>query len=179
MSKPTLEEIRRDFDMGNKALWEKAPEYTETLLELLAAETKRREEAERKLILSGAKVLTERNRAEQAEARAERAEADNAALLADLRSMHEVAQGVMRHEERERTRYAILDRMDAAHPGAGLLERMRALEEFALAAAAYFEQHSAEHEHDPCPEDDTCECPILVRLNAASVVLTNLKVPRE
>ena len=29
----TLEEIRRDFDMGNKALWERAPEYIEFLLQ--------------------------------------------------------------------------------------------------------------------------------------------------
>jgi hypothetical protein len=48
--------------------------------------------------------------------------ADNAVVLADLRTMHEVAQDVMRHEERERIRYAILDRMEKPHPGAALLE---------------------------------------------------------
>lgn len=52
--------------------------------------------------------------------------ADSAALLTDLRTMHnDVAEGALRFEERERIRFAILDRMDRPYHGAALLEQHR------------------------------------------------------
>lgn len=166
MTTPMLEQIRRDFDMGNKALWERAPEYVEVLLGHLAAERRRREEVERELarvrglpelewakaaaIIAQGLALHARTdqpaakRMMQAlddaktyvgnlQARAERAEADNAALLEALREVriHACTElGCMPCFKRAQAE-------QSPHPGAALLERMRALEEAVNAARIF------------------------------------------
>jgi len=81
--------------------------------------------------------------------RAERAEADNAALAEQLHHQWSTpdSPGVS-------TRSAGM--LSVNHPGAAMLGRMRAMESLYDACAAYFVHAAANHDTG-CPEDDTCE----------------------
>jgi hypothetical protein len=50
-----------------------------------------------------------------------------------------------------------------------------ALLEFYEACKAYFEVHGAEHEVSDCPEDDTCECLLIGKVNAAFAAVERVK----
>lgn len=140
----------------------------------LSAERKRREEAEMGLdeksdMLETA--LSQRRATEQerddALAAKERAEADNAALAEQLHHQWSTpdSPGVS-------TRSAGM--LSVNHPGAAMLGRMRAMESLYDACAAYFVHAAANHDTG-CPEDDTCECPHVVRVNDAFSAVDALK----
>lgn len=148
-------------------VFDKAKTYVERLA--ARAEQAEREVEEKSDMLETA--LSQRRAAEQerddALAATERAEADNAALAEQLHHQWSTpdSPGVS-------TRSAGM--LSVNHPGTALLERLRALESLYDACAAYFVHAAANHDTG-CPEDDTCECPHVVRVNDAFSAVDALK----
>lgn len=107
--------------------------------------------------------------------RCERAEADNAAqALAMVKVLTEAADPRATFETLVRAIQDMGVVANAPHSGAALLEYVRALEDLYAACAAYFVHAAANHD-DGCPEDDTCECPHIVRVNEAFRAVDALK----
>jgi hypothetical protein len=116
--------VRREDDMGSIGENHEALKARVAELEGTLAETRR---LHGKAVLDGSAAVS----------RAERAEADNAALLGALRRIIDAAEATTVESRGERIAqfdwdpiYIAEDLVDAAHPGAVLLERLRALETF-------------------------------------------------
>lgn len=122
-------ERERDQHKQSAELWRKRVEAAaDALADVLPGEVGR-------LDLLARITELKRHRAEAMEkiqsALSERDEAvaDSAALLEAGSELLECVVGVMPHAERERRRYAAMDILDAKHPGAALLERLKRMEE--------------------------------------------------
>lgn len=162
--------------------------------------TRERDEAQRALLLEQQIRAAHRDAAEELrrwkdaatgelrewEARAEAAEADNAVLLEKAKGMF-----ALLTQAGEKASFVggyfkpapeLMAALEAAHPGAALLERLRAADELRRVVAEYIDFYGVTHEEEDslsgieeCPEDDTCSCPHVVAINRAFAAYDALK----